>query len=151
MYAAQPKVIPPPFRIHPVQCESNDSINIGCQGGFGPGGVDFAAGYIFYIIGKGYLYIGSSRVRAAEMDGDGIGDDNLTQYIRFRNGSFLPAHGLHGYRRFPHGNLRLERAALGFLHRYQSDGQEGCLSFKNRDIRNLKGMKAGCLSEDVVA
>ena len=68
-----------PLRINPVQSEGDNCINICPQGSFRPGGVNFAAGYVFYIIGKGYLYVGSRGCGSAQMDRNGVWDNYLAQ------------------------------------------------------------------------
>ena len=84
-------VVSPPFRVDPVQRERNNGVNISSQSGFRPGRIDFAAGYIFYIIRKRNLDIGSGCAWRAEVDGNRIGNNHLPQHVGFRYRSFLLA------------------------------------------------------------
>ena len=134
-------VVSPPFRIDPVQRERNNGVNVSSQRGFRPGRIDFAAGYIFYIIRKRNLDIGSGCAWRAEMDSNRIGNNHLPQHIGFCYRSFLLALCLHGDRWFPDRNLGLYGAALRLLHRYKGDRKNGCFFLKDRDIRNIKGIE----------
>ena len=66
------------FRINSVQGKGNDGENIGPEGTFLPGGVDFAGGYVFDVVSKGYRHIGRRSRGGAQMDGDGFGNDGQT-------------------------------------------------------------------------
>ena len=48
-----------PFRVDPIQCKSDDGIDIGRQSSGRPCRVDLAAGYVFHIVRKGDLHVGS--------------------------------------------------------------------------------------------
>ena len=51
-----------PFGINPVQGEGQNGENIGNDGGFGPGCVNFTGGYIFNVIAEWDKIVGSAAV-----------------------------------------------------------------------------------------
>ena len=82
---------------------------------------------------------------------DGIGNYYLAQHIRGINRSLLAAGRFHGHRRFPNGNFGLPRTALCFLHGNKGHRKPGRFTFKNRYIRNIKGIKTCRLSQYIIA
>ena len=68
-------LVPVPLRIHSVQSKGLDSENIGVNGAFRPGGIDFTGSHIFDVI-----LIAHPVVRGGGVRGSTIMDDDV-----FRN------------------------------------------------------------------
>ena len=72
------------------------------------------------------------------MDGDGIGNDNLPQYVGCAGRAFLGTRPCQGDRGSSHIDLRLYRASLPLLHGNDREGQDCPLAIVNGNVRHVE-------------
>ena len=66
---------PVEFRVHPVQGKGNDGQNVGRQGAFLPGGVNFAGRHVFDVIREADGDVGRGSGGRPQVNGDLLGNE----------------------------------------------------------------------------